>query len=1331
MAGREGSGSFAHKQLIGRANYMDWKFAMKMNLIKRDLWDYVDGTTVDTAKDAKALSYIVEGVSETIFNDIRDLSSGKEAWKVLGDTYEDKGITRKVSVIKELVNTRYSDCRDMADYLHRAISAYQELKTTGVKPDEELIAGIILANLPDRFEPLIMALKNCGEVITVDNVKNRLLAEGNKTIADNGRDSAFVNKRFEGKGSFKGKCFRCNLFGHKSSECTKAPRYQKGENKFNKKGSGSNAKGKEAYVAEIYVANTNPNPNIWYMDSCASFHMTPHKELIDNYKNASIPHIKTGSSVIEVEGVGNVAFSLNRNGEKVNVTFSNVLYVPKLTANLLSIKYLNKNFEMVSTFTGEKCSVYKGNHLVATGTGVGDHLYSLDLYEEITFISMQTVTNELLHQRLGHLSEGGMMRLKDMVEGFTFNGKLLDCVSCIKGKMHRQPFPKGKAKRAKELLGIVHTDLCGPMSVSSIGGSRYFISFIDDLSRMTFVYFLKNKSEVFETFKTFQVYVERQTGKPIKVLRSDNGTEYVNSVMDSYLESKGIQHQKSIPYTPEQMGVAERNNRTLVERARSMLVDAHLDRIYWAEAVKTATHCKNLSPTIAVSGMTPYEKWNGDRPDIGYLRVFGCRAFMHIPKQKRSKWDIKADELMLVGYCEDRKGYRLINPTTFKIVNARDVHFLENKMYHQTVSNESNFYDDSLFSGSVVPKTSASDTEDDIIGDQNNEIGAINEDFESDHSEIIDHESTDAVNHDQEGGNTIDIQNNVNLPELTRPSREIRRPDHYQDFDTNGMPDLQMPNLNRMCFVKALAAMTDDIHSEPKTIDEALNGVDSDHWKDSIAETISGHIKNKTWEIVDCPTGKNIVDCKWVFKVKNNSDGQIERYKTRLVAKGFSQIEGIDYNETFSPVVRYVTLRVLLAYAAIYDWEIDQMDAVMAFVQGTLSEEIYMKVPDGITEYYQENLDGKVLKLHKALDGLKQSGRLWYQLLEKGLVEMGFKQSSFDSCAFIKTNLKKELVIITIYVDDLLIFSNSIKLKKWVKEQLMKRFEMKDLGTASYCLGIKIERDRKNGSISLNQTQYLENTLNRYNMQECHAVTIPLDPNQKLSKGNCKEPKMANVPYQAAVGSLLYAAQATRPDITYAVNFICQFCNDPQKPHWAAVKRIMRYLRGSTACTLSYSRQNGSDIVGYCDSNYGGDVGDRRSTTGYTFLIGGGAVSWCSKRQPTVATSTTEAEYMALSAAAKEAMWLRKIQGDIGLSSMSPIVVYCDNNGAVNLSKNSVYHGRTKHIDIQHHFVRDSVKLGHIVVQSVSTSTMISDYLTKAVPRQKHEMCARAMGLAY
>ncbi|KAF8783371.1 Retrovirus-related Pol polyprotein like [Argiope bruennichi] len=962
--------------------------------------------------------------------------------------------------------------------------------------------------------------------------------------------------------------------------------------------------------------------------------MTPHKELIDDYTKPNVKLIKTGSSVIEVEGVGNVTFLLSRNGEKVHVTFSNVLHVPKLTANLLSIKYLNKTFGMVSTFTGERCLVYKNKHLVASGTGVGDNLYSLDISSEWALIT-HNISNDLLHKRVGHLSKAGMTKLKDMVEGFTFNGELPDCTSCIKGKMHKLRFSKGKAKRAKDILGIVHTDICGPMNS----------------------------------------HVEKQTGRSIKVLRSDNGTEYINNEMMKYLELKGIQHQKSIPYTPEQMGVAERNNRTLVERARSMLTDAHLDKKYWAEAVQTANHCKNVSPTVAVTGMTPYEKWSGDKPNLEYLRVFGCRAFVHIPKEKRTKWDAKAREMMFIGYCQDRKGYRLIDPVTNEIINARDVHFLENQMYNLMNDGKPKFYDDSLFSGSI---SNSSDNE--TNNDSNNETESLrNDNAETDLPDNVVSHSDDAIDNNTNIDNSVDNS----LPVLTRPYRETKIPNRYQDFDMNGMPDLQMPNLNRMCYVKALAAMINDCCLEPKTIEEALNGPDGNHWRDSITETILGHIKNKTWEIVDQPNNKNIVNCKWVFKIKKNSKGEIERYKSRLVAKGFSQIEGIDYNETFSPVVRYVTLRVLLAYAAIYDWEIDQMDAVMAFVQGTLDEEIYMKIPEGFNEYYGKNHEKKVLKLNKALDGLKQSGRL----------------------------------------------CNSVKLKNWVKDELKRRFEMKDLGTANYCLGIKIERDRKNGSISLNQTQYLESMLRKYCMHESHPVATPLDCNSSLNKFTNSNVDMRKIPFQAAVGSLLYAAQATRPDISFAVNLMCQFCNSPSKTHWIAIKRIMRYLRGTTGATLSYTKDHGDNVIGYCDSNYGGDVADRRSTSGYVFMIGGGAVSWSSKRQPTVATSTTEAEYMALSAAAKEAIWLGKIVTDLGIAHANGITVYCDNNGAINLSKNNMYHTRSKHIDIQHHFVREVIKSGQITVERMPTAKMIADFLTKTVPRAKHELCAQSVGL--
>ncbi|XP_035234262.1 secreted RxLR effector protein 161-like [Stegodyphus dumicola] len=250
-------------------------------------------------------------------------------------------------------------------------------------------------------------------------------------------------------------------------------------------------------------------------------------------------------------------------------------------------------------------------------------------------------------------------------------------------------------------------------------------------------------------------------------------------------------------------------------------------------------------------------------------------------------------------------------------------------------------------------------------------------------------------------------------------------------------------------------------------------------------------------------------------------------------------------------------------------------------------------------------------------------------------------------------------------------------------------------------------------------------------MHESHGVKTPLDQNQVLSKLQIptSEEQKLPVPYQAAIGSLLYAAQATRPNITYAVNFLSQFSNNPARVHWNAVKRIMRYLRATTDATLSFSKDCSADVLGYSDSNYGGDAGDRGSTTGYVFLIGGGAVSWCSKRQPTIATSTTEAKYMALSAATKEAIWLNKIVKELGIITAKPVLLYYDNNSAINLSKNSAYHGRSKHIDIQHHFVREAVKLQHIDIQYKTTNDMIADFLTKNVNSAKHEMCAKMMGL--
>lgn len=507
----------------------------------------------------------------------------------------------------------------------------------------------------------------------------------------------------------------------------------------------------------------------------------------------------------------------------------------------------------------------------------------------------------------------------------------------------------------------------------------------------------------------------------------------------------------------------------------------------------------------------------------------------------------------------------------------------------------------------------------------------------------------------------------------------------------------------------------------------AMRRPDHQQWMAAMREEIEALHENETWVLTDLPKGRKAIKNKWVYKTKRGPDGAVERLKARLVVKGCSQRFGIDFDEVYSPVVRYSTIRYLMSLAAQHNLDIDQMDAITAFLQGKLTDEvIFMEQPEG---FVQDST--KVCRLKRALYGLKQSSRVWNLQLDQALREFGLVRSSLDPCLYFKIDDEK-MIFVTIYVDDFLLFTNDSEMKKKLKTYLNSRFKMKDLGEAKLCLGLRITRDRTKGKIWIDQQQYILDVLNRFNMANCNSVSTPADPGVKLDQAMCPSNQeeiqsMQSIPYKEAVGSLTYIAQATRPDISFAVNMVSKFSSNPGRRHWEAVKRIIRYLKGTSDNRLEYSVTGNPQLTGYTDADWGGDEENRRSTSGYVFSKMGGAISWNCKRQEVVALSTCEAEYIALSRTTQEALWwqqmLKQVYGDI------QVPILCDNQSAICVARNQGYNPRTKHISIRYHFVREALDRGDISLDYVSTKQQPADGFTKPLTRQNHEAFKKLLGI--
>lgn len=374
----------------------------------------------------------------------------------------------------------------------------------------------------------------------------------------------------------------------------------------------------------------------------------------------------------------------------------------------------------------------------------------------------------------------------------------------------------------------------------------------------------------------------------------------------------------------------------------------------------------------------------------------------------------------------------------------------------------------------------------------------------------------------------------------------------------------------------------------------------------------------------------------------------------------------------------------------------------------------------------------RVCKLQKALYGLKQSSRVWNRTLNEALVEFGLKRGSVDQCIYHMV-VNSKLIIVAIYVDDVLVITNDVDLENRLKKQLFDRFDMKDLGEATSVLGIRITRNEKDGSIALDQSMYVSEILKRFRLGDCNPVAIPVDTNQKVSSNmsptkDHEIEEMSRRPYREAIGSLLFAAQITRPDISYGVHLLSRFCTNPGKAHWGAVKRIIRYLKGTIDKKLVYTRDD-SEIAGFCDADYAGNIDTRQTTTGFVFLFQNAAISWQSKLQKRITISTTESEYIAMVAAAKESIWLKQLQREIFIEAPKSMVLHCDNRSAKNFATNNNYSDATKHIDVKTKFLHQMIRFGEIELEYIPTDEMIADALTKALSKQKFEYFRSAFGL--
>ncbi|KAJ9565777.1 hypothetical protein OSB04_001743 [Centaurea solstitialis] len=1007
------------------------------------------------------------------------------------------------------------------------------------------------------------------------------------------------------------------------------------------------------------------NRHVWYLDSGCSKHMTGRKEILHNFKPKFCGSVQFGNEqYAPILGYGDVI--------QDKITIKKVSLVEGLGHNLFTIgQFCDKDLEIDLR----------------------------DVKAKNTLCLLSKASNQqsiLWHRRLSHLNFKGLNKLvignlAIGIPDLRFQQEHL-CTACQLGKMKRVSHKSKLEHGTEKPLQLIHMDLCGPMRVQSINGKKYVLVMVDDYSRYTWVKFLRSKDEapeiIISVLKEVQVNLQSQVQK----IRSDHGTEFKNKVLGGYLESVGIKHTFAAVRTPQQNGVVERRNKTLVEAARTMLAYSKLPMFLWAEAVDTACYTQNRSIVNNRFGKTPYELINNQVPNIGHFRVFGCRCFVMNDREDRHKLLAKSDEAIFIGYSKNSIAYRVYNKRTKMVIESMNVKFdpyaemasdhdssepgltgvlavnLVNPD-HVTQSNQKdgaststnnisdldllfeNFYNEYFGSSSSNsttnnnsfsihrdttvnvqepvsisgPSTStiSADTssvespqvqtsiipipEDQEITQvqspivdssqiQETDIGSSEDisnpipirmestfdDYSQDLQIVPSFESLQDVPTSSYTDSSYDLQLYMPLPHTTKWTRD--HPLHQIIGDPNAPVQTRSATANECLFAAFLSNV------EPLKVVDALADPD---WFIAMQKEINQFVRLKVWRLVPRPEGKSIIDTKWLFKNKKDEDGIVVRNKARLLAKGYRQQEGIDYNETFAPVARIEAIRMFLAYAAHKDFTVYQMDVKTAFLNGVLKEEVYVSQPEGFVD---KDHPDHVYILDKALYGLKQAPRAWYDSLSQFLVESGYSKGKIDNTLFIKR-----------------------------------------------------------------EGEYI-----------------------MLSK--------------------------------------------PKESHLKAVKRIFRYLKGTVTLGLWYPKGSGYELTGYTDADHGGCKLDRKSTTGHIQFLGDKLVSWASKKQNCVSLSTAEAEYVAAASCCSQIIWMRTQLRDYGFK-FDKIPIYCDSKSAIAISCNPVQHTKTKHINIRYHFIKDHVEKGTIELYFVNTEFQLADLFTKALDEKRFNFLITKLGM--
>jgi hypothetical protein len=1115
----------------------------------------------------------------------------------------------------------------------------------------------------------------------------------------------------------------------------------------------------------------------WCVDSGSNVHMSASSDEMTNYHKFLEPMrvLYAGNTSSEIVGVG-TTYVPATDGTFV---MKRVLHVPDLVENLFSLaecwrQKIGVNFDPhndIVTF------VRNGSVIMTASYDNGLFYLNTEHYARAAVAAgaVAPLDAHYWHRALGHVSFTMLARMRranllpascTVTPEEFLQARLVTCEPCLKGKGTRDTRPPSTSVVPRACY-ILHADVL-TLNEPDVNGHKYCLCVVDGKTKKSVVRLMKLKSEAKSLFPGIIAMFERQGGFPVLRVRTDRGGEFLNAELQHFFCALGILYELTAGYSSESNGVAERLNRTLMDKARAMLKDASLPDSWWGYALVMANQLHNWIPVNTKHNQSsPDEAFHGVTPNLSYLQPFGVPAYVHVPESQRRKLGDRVVKGTLVGFAEPAGSHTyIVRMPNGAIRTSRDVTFDRCHTVARVPAVDAPSAGEGMPNPAGVAMHSgagrADDADDDpVVGDTPVQAAPASTWAHASPAPpaqpaLAAHEGQPAQAHAPPLAPALPAQPalaahegqpaQAHAPPLAPalPAQPAPAAHEEQPAQAHAPPPVLAPPEVRLPptqaserghnprtrqppdFFRAQLARTGSQHSTgqppglsafqaravaafshvPTSYRDATHPdrPDRELYIAACLQEYNSLMACQAWDLqpaADMPPGKHAIGCRWTFARK--ADG---RYKARLVAQGFSQRPGLDFDDTFAPVSKLQTFRALAAVVAHDDLEWIQLDVTTAFLNAPLEEEVYMRQPEGFVHNTSH-----VCRLRRALYGLRQAPRAWHQTLRDKLLAEGFVPAESDPSMFILRSADGT-VLALVYVDDCLIAGRTQAEARRVADLIMSLFPCRDLGEPKLFLGIEIERDRTARSVTITQRALADSILAKYGGLGLVPQSAPMGDKLKLLKDGTAMTEPPEL-YGSILGSLMHLSNGTRPDLAFAVNRLARYTQNPRAEHMAALLHLLGYLSSHPHVGITYGGETG--VRAYSDADLAGDLDSARSTAGYVITVHGGATSWRSKLQASPAKSTCEAEYRAANSAACEVLWYNKLLPELGCRLAAPINISCDNQSSCALLKNPMSTEQSKYFRIFWHFGRDAVMRGELTFSYIKTSENFADPFTKAL----------------